>query len=225
MTLDPDTKQQRVEPELCFIRKGSTSYFQCRVICQLHRVLTVTRNRLCSLLHQEIYGSPETHLQLREFCFLPVWTQDTTNRVQCKPRCPWVFVEQRAYRNLRGVVKNHTTPTSDTFLLLRGKIVCKNFPFDFCYPNNSSLNWNANINLIMTPLRHILWGLISNDLRGFALPHFLHSFPAKGFASSTSAMPSSPPPTHNQHHRQGGKKDPKMYVLRWLPCAWEYPLI
>lgn len=100
----------------------------------------------------------------------------------------------QAYRNLRGVVKNHKNPIPDTFLLLQGKIVCENFSFDFCYPNNSSLNWNSNINLIMTPLRHILWRLISNDLQGFTLDHFLHSFSTRVWLSLTPITP-PPPPT------------------------------
>lgn len=92
-----------------------------------------------------------------EFCFSLTFTGNKASgaRESRAVRDPSQCHAQ-AYRNVRGVVENHPRPRSEMLLLLRGKIVCKNFSFDFCYPNNSSLNWNSNINLIMTPLRHIL---------------------------------------------------------------------
>lgn len=96
----------------------------------------------------------------------------------------WGWSSQSGYgaQNFKGCGENHKNPISKTCVLLQGKL-CKNFPFDFCYPNNSCLNWNLTINLIMTWLRCILWQLISNDLQGFTLPHCLHSFPARSSVS------------------------------------------
>lgn len=116
-------------------------------------------------------------MTLEEFCFSLIFTGNRASGAHESEdvRGPSQSRAQ-AYRNARGVVEDHPNPSSKTLLLLRGKTVCKNFSFDFCYPNNSSLNWNSNINLIMTPLRHILCRLISNDLQGFTFPIFCIPF-------------------------------------------------
>lgn len=173
---------------------------------------------LCRLFCQEVCSSPETHMKLEEFCFSPVLTQDKRNQGHEGKDARDSLWSTQTHRNLRGVVKNHKNPISNTSLLLQGKTVCENFPFDFCYSNNSSLDWNSNINLIMTPLRHILWRLISNDFQGFTLPIFCIPF-QPGFTRLYHQ------PSPDQHHHHLGGKDPEEHVLRWLLRAWEYPLI
>lgn len=95
-------------------------------------------------------------MKLEEFGFFLILTQDKRN-YGCEGKDVHdSLCSTQAYRNLKGVVKSHKDLAPNTFLLLQGKIVCKNFSFDFCYPNKSSLDCNSNINLIMTLLRHIL---------------------------------------------------------------------
>lgn len=159
------------------------------------------------------FSSPETHGVRRNWLW-PTFAEDKQSQaVEGRPSETFEGATQ-ARRHLGGVVKqNHNSAIPHTFLSLRGKTVCKNFPFDFCYPNNSSLNWNSSINLIMTPLRHILWRLISNDLRGFTLPIFCIPFQpgfARPFHQPPPPPPSPPPPS------SGSQRDPEVSVLRWL---------
>lgn len=149
-----------------------------------------------------------------EFCFSLIFTGNGASRGahESKDVCNPSLSHTQAYKNVRGVVENHPNPSPETLLLLRGKIVCKNFSFDFCYPNNSSLNCTSNINLIMTPLRHILWRLISNDLQGFTFP-FSAFLSSRGFCLCLTRT--APPPTSHIHH-QGGKKRPWNVRLKMI---------